>query len=202
MELIIIFAGYIIGSLPTSYLMGKITQNIDIRNYGSGNVGATNALRVLGAKIGTITLIIDMAKGFFPIFLTSKLLPDISLIYLILIGLATILGHIFTVFLKFKGGKGVATSAGVFLALTPLSLLIALILFVIIVALTRYVSLGSIIAAIALFITEFITNLNNSFSQLELLIFVFIVVLFIIIKHISNIRRLLAGNENKLSFKK
>lgn len=202
MDIIFFVAAYLIGSLPTSFIMGKVTRGLDIRQHGSGNVGATNALRVLGTKIGLFTLLIDIGKGFLTIFLARKFLPEASNLFFIGIGLATILGHIFTIFLKFKGGKGVATSAGVFLALTPLAVAIALAVFVIVVAVTRYVSLGSILAASVLFLTELIINFTNSFSQLEFLIFVFIVALFIIIKHRSNIARLLAGNENKLSFKK
>jgi glycerol-3-phosphate acyltransferase PlsY len=202
MDIIFFVAAYLIGSLPTSFIMGKVTRGLDIRQHGSGNVGATNALRVLGTKIGLFTLLVDIGKGFLTIFLARKFLPEASNLFFIGIGLATILGHIFTIFLKFKGGKGVATSAGVFLALTPLAVAIALAVFVIVVAVTRYVSLGSILAASVLFLTELIINFTNSFSQLEFLIFVFIVALFIIIKHRSNIARLLAGNENKLSFKK
>jgi glycerol-3-phosphate acyltransferase PlsY len=202
MDMIFFLAAYLIGSLPTSFIMGKVTRGLDIRQHGSGNVGATNALRVLGTKVGLFTLLVDIGKGFLTIFLARKFLPDSSNLFFIGIGLATILGHIFTIFLKFKGGKGVATSAGVFLALTPLAVAIALAVFVIVVAVTRYVSLGSILAASVLFLTELIINFTNSFSQLEFLIFVFIVALFIIIKHRSNIARLLAGNENKLSFKK
>ncbi|HCX73817.1 MAG TPA: acyl-phosphate glycerol 3-phosphate acyltransferase [Candidatus Cloacimonas sp.] len=203
MAIIFLFiAAYLIGSFPTSFVMGKLIRGLDIRQYGSGNVGATNALRVLGTKIGLFTLLVDIGKGFLTIFLVRKLLPEASNLFFIGIGLTTILGHIFSIFLKFKGGKGVATSAGVFLALTPLALALAFAVFVIVVAITHYVSLGSILAAITLLVTELVINLKNSFSQLELLIFVFIVALFIITMHRSNITRLLAGNENKLSFKK
>ncbi len=188
------------GSIPTSYILGKKIKKIDIREYGSGNVGATNALRVLGTKYGVIALILDMAKGAIPVFVGKYL--GFSDPWLIAVALTAILGHIFTIFLNFKGGKGVATSAGVFIALTPLSVGIALVVFIITVWLTRYVSLGSILAALTLFVSELIINIQNGFQSKEILVLVFVIATFIIVKHKSNIQRLLAGNENKLSFKK
>ncbi len=188
------------GSIPTSYILGKKIKKLDIREYGSGNVGATNALRVLGTKYGVIALILDMAKGAIPVFVGKYL--GFSDPWLIAVALTAILGHIFTIFLNFKGGKGVATSAGVFIALTPLSVGIALVVFIITVWLTRYVSLGSILAALTLFVSELIINIQNGFQSKEILVLVFVIATFIIVKHKSNIQRLLAGNENKLSFKK
>ena len=146
---------YLLGSIPTSFLMGKLVKGIDIRKHGSGNVGATNALRVLGTKIGVITLVIDIGKGFLAIIAGRMLIENATHLLLIGCGLCAILGHIFTVFLKFKGGKGVATSAGVFIALTPLPVAIAFGVFLVTVAFSRYVSLGSILAAIALFCVEY-----------------------------------------------
>jgi len=202
-NLIIAFiVSYILGSIPTSYLMGKLIKKIDIRDFGSGNVGATNALRVLGTKIGIITLVIDIGKGILAVFLGKMIVAEPSNIVLIAFGLFAILGHIFTIFLKFKGGKGVATSAGVFIALTPLAVGIALIVFVLTVWISRYVSLGSILAALVLFLVELYWNITHSFENIELLIFIFVIAAFIIIRHKSNIKRILAGNENKLSFKK
>ncbi len=193
---------YILGSIPTSYLMGKFIKKIDIRDFGSGNVGATNALRVLGTKIGIITLIIDIGKGILAVFMGKIIVAEPSNIVLIAFGLFAILGHIFTIFLKFKGGKGVATSAGVFIALSPLAVGIALIVFVLTVWISKYVSLGSILAALVLFLVELYLNITHSFENIELLIFIFVIAAFIIIRHKSNIKRILAGNENKLSFKK
>ncbi len=193
---------YLLGSIPTSYLMGKMLKGIDIRKFGSGNVGATNALRVLGTKVGVITLIIDILKGFFAVLLGKLLIPEFSDLMLIIIGIAAILGHIFTIFLKFKGGKGVATSAGVFIALTPIPLVIALFIFIVTVWISRYVSLGSILASLTLFSVELVINLKNSFSEIEKLIMIFVIALFIIIRHKSNLKRLLSGTENRISFKK
>jgi len=198
---LLILGAYFVGSIPTSYLFGITLKRIDLRKYGSGNVGATNALRVLGTGIGITTLIIDISKGFFVVFLSRLLIPEISDLMLILIGMAAILGHIFTIFLKFKGGKGVATSAGVFIALAPLATLITFIIFFIVVWLSKYVSLGSLLGAVSLFTIELIININNSFQDYQILIFVGIIGLFIFIKHIANIKRIIKGNENKISFR-
>lgn len=196
------FLAYLLGSIPTSFIMGRLIKGIDIRNFGSGNVGATNALRVLGTKIGIITLIIDIGKGILAVHLGKLMNPEYSNLMLIGFGLAAILGHIFTIFLNFRGGKGVATSAGVFIALIPVPLVFALLIFVLSVWISRYVSLGSILAALTLFIIELIINLKNHFAEFEILIFVFLITVFIVLRHKANIKRLLAGNENKISFKK
>ncbi len=197
-SLIFIVVTYLIGSIPTSYIMGKLLKKIDIRKFGSGNVGATNALRVLGTKIGIITLLFDMAKGAVPVIIAKHF--GFEGITLVIIALATILGHIFTIFLKFKGGKGVATSAGVFGALAPIPLAIAFLTFIIIVGLTRYISLGSILAAFVLTISELIINWKSEFENLEILIFISVVAMLIIIRHKDNIKRLKNRNENKISF--
>ncbi len=203
MNLIISFIiAYLLGSIPTSYIFGKLTRNIDIREHGSGNAGATNALRILGTKIGIITLLVDIGKGVAAVLIGKAIIGNPSDLLLILTGLCAILGHIFTVFLNFKGGKGVATSAGVFIALMPLPLLICLIIFILIVWTTRYVSLGSITASLGLWIYMLVLNINNNFESYVMLIFVSFVAGFIIIRHKANIGRLLSGNENKISFKK
>ena len=199
---ITLIIAYLLGSIPTSYLMGRILKKIDIRKFGSGNIGATNAFRVLGVKVGILTLIIDVAKGFFAIQLGKYILENPDDLILIFIGLAVILGHICTIFLKFKGGKGVATSAGVFIALIPIPVFITLVVFILTVWISKYVSLGSLLAALTLFITELIININNSFAEIEILILIFIITVFIIIRHRENIKRILKGNENKIKFKK
>lgn len=199
-----IILAYLLGSIPTSYLIGKIFFKIDIRNYGSGNVGATNALRVLGVKTGLIVLLFDIFKGFIVVQLSKVMLlkyVERVDIFLVFIGMAAILGHIFTVFLKFKGGKGVATSTGVFLALIPIPFIFALSVFLLVVIISKYVSLGSLAAATVLFVSELIVNIPK-FQELEYLVLTAIVVIFIFIKHKANIRRLINGNENKLNFKK
>ena len=203
MNIIIAFlSAYILGSIPTSYIMGKLIKGIDIRDFGSGNVGATNALRILGTKIGVFTLIIDIGKGFLAVNIARFIIEYPSDLIIILTGLFAISGHIFTLFLKFKGGKGVATSAGVFIALVPIPMVIALFVFIVTVWLSKFVSLGSILSAFTLFVSELIINIQSSFEKFEILIFTFVIALFIIIRHKANIQRLINGNENKISFKK
>jgi glycerol-3-phosphate acyltransferase PlsY len=196
-----LLAAYLLGSVPFSYIFGKL-RGIDIREHGSGNVGATNALRVLGTTTGVITLLLDMGKGVLAVETGRLLLPGVNEGYYIVIAVTAILGHIFTVFLKFKGGKGVATSAGVFIDLMPLPCLLTLLVFVIIVAISRYVSLGSISAAFFLFCYVLIDNLTGNFLNWQYLAVVSLVAGFIIIRHKSNIKRLIKGNENKISFTK
>ena len=199
--IISIVAAYLLGSIPFSYIFGKL-QGIDIRQHGSGNVGATNALRVLGTKIGVITLLLDMGKGFVAVQLARILMPGVFEGYYVIIALVAITGHIFTLFLGFKGGKGVATSAGVFINLLPLPCLFTLLVFAVVVAVSKFVSLGSITAALFLFIYILIENIRNSFGEWYYLGVVTLVAGFIIIRHKANISRLLSGTENKLSFKK
>ncbi|MBI9031051.1 glycerol-3-phosphate 1-O-acyltransferase PlsY [bacterium] len=195
---------YVIGGIPTSVLAGKL-NGIDITKHGSGNAGATNALRVLGTKIGVTVMIIDAVKGVIAILVGRLILQafniDSTQIYDITLGVTAILGHVFSIYLKFKGGKGVATAAGVYALLSPIAFAIALMAFIIIVAISRYVSLGSICAALVLFVSQLVINFINNFEQLPILLLTFFVALFIILKHKQNIIRLLNGNENKLVFK-
>lgn len=197
-----ILGSYLLGSIPTSYIFGKILKGIDIREHGSGNAGATNALRILGTKWGILTMILDMAKGWLAVFLGRMLLDNPANWVLIALALGAIIGHIFTIYLGFKGGKGVATSAGVFIALAPIPVAIALAVFIITVWITRYVSLGSMLAALVAFGAELFINIKNNFADKEILGLVILIVAFIIFRHKANIQRLLAGNENKLKFKK
>jgi len=200
----VIIASYLAGSLPTAYIAGKVLKKIDIRQHGSGNVGATNALRVLGTKIGITVMIIDILKGVFAVMLARMLLQ--SEWQIVLAGLFAVIGHIFTCFLGFKGGKGVATAAGVCAALFPLNFYAVLFVFIIVLILTKYVSLSSILAALILFILQSLrlylsTDLTIE-RELTHFVFILIMVSFIIVKHIPNIKRLIQGNENKISFKK
>ncbi|MCF7919493.1 MAG: glycerol-3-phosphate 1-O-acyltransferase PlsY [Candidatus Cloacimonetes bacterium] len=199
--IISLMIAYLIGSIPFSFIFGKL-RGIDLREHGSGNVGATNALRVLGTKTGIITLLLDMGKGLLAVEIGRMLLGSGIEWQLVLVAVAAIAGHIFTIFLRFKGGKGVATSAGVFIDLLPIPCLLALLLFIIIVSITRYVSLGSITAAFFLFSYMLVVAIRNNFTNLPSLAVVTLVAGFIIIRHKSNIQRLLQGNENKISFKK
>ncbi len=198
--LVILVVSYFMGSIPFSYILGKVVKGIDLRHHGSGNVGATNALRVLGWKIGIIAMILDILKGYGAVILALVLLPETNLAH-ITGGLFAIFGHIFTVFLGFKGGKGVATSAGVFAALIPVTFVIGLSCFVLITAISRYVSAGSIMAAVILVISQSFFTFRNGVHNPEYLILVIIAAIFIIVKHKANIKRLLNGTESKISFR-
>ena len=146
--LLLIIASYFIGAIPTGVILAKAFAGRDIRQEGSGNIGATNVTRVLGKKVGALTLVGDLLKGFIPVWAGSYLLSSLEVVCLM--GLAAFLGHLFPIYLGFKGGKGVATALGVFLFLSPIVILIEVIIFAFVVAIWKYVSLGSIIAAAAM----------------------------------------------------
>ncbi len=184
-----IVGAYLLGSVPTGLLLGKL-YGIDVRATGSGNIGATNLYRTLGRRVGILTLIGDCLKGFLPVFLAFKL--GLAGPMQAWIGLAAFLGHVFSLFLLFKGGKGVATALGVYLALAPLAVLGALGVFVVLVVSFRYISLGSIVAAATMpIIIWFLPH------DLALLIATALIASVVIIKHHANISRLVAGTENK-----
>lgn len=191
---LIILAAYIIGSIPFAYIVVKAVKGIDIRSVGSGNAGATNVARVLG-KWGFISvLILDMLKGFLPVLAASLYFGQENIVLYVMI--AAVLGHTFTIFLSFKGGKGVATAAGGFFAIVPYSMLIALGVFLVTFLISRMVSASSILAAIALFISVFFME-----KWLLLIVITCIVVVFVIYKHKSNIVRIIKGQENRFERK-
>ena len=201
---LLILIAYVLGSIPNALWVGKTFKNIDVREHGSKNTGSTNAARVLGPKLGIFTLILDILKGALPTYLGIVLGADlltrmtgIDKLDVIVIGMAAILGHTFSLFLKFKGGKAVATTLGVFLVLVPYAILILLVIFFVIFGLTRYVSLASIISAVALPITVYLTT-----RHIPLTILGIIIGLLVIIRHKENIKRLINGTESKLSFSK
>lgn len=188
-EIIFVIGAYLIGSIPTGLLLGK-AFGVDIRTTGSGNIGATNVYRTLGRKVGVMTLVGDCLKGLIPVLVAKHLgLPDLGLAA---IGLAAFLGHVYTVFLGFKGGKGVATALGVFLGLSPLSVLLALAVFVGVLLKWRYVSLGSIVAAAAMPVIVAVLD-----QRLIMVAVTAVISCVVIQKHRENIRRLQAGTENK-----
>lgn len=186
-----VLLSYLLGSVPTGLWLGLRFRNIDIRQHGSKNIGATNTLRVLGKKMGAIAFVCDIAKGLLPVAAMRWLLPESDAA--IFCGLAAIAGHTASVFLKFRGGKGVATSAGVFLGLCPVPVLTALAVFAIVVALTRMVSAGSIAAALALVAIVWIRPYPVAVRVIAAAI-----AALIIFRHRANIRRILDGTENKL----
>jgi glycerol-3-phosphate acyltransferase PlsY len=206
---------YLLGSIPFGYLVAK-AKGIDIRSVGSGNIGATNAMRVLGKPAGIFVLVMDALKGYLacailPALIYNTLAPhyfgfytlfhnepaELQTRFTVLAGLCAVLGHNFPCWLKFKGGKGIATTAGVYLALAPWAVLVALVVFILAVLLTKYVSVGSIAAAIALPITVWVMAPQNLFLG----IVTTALGLMAVYKHKSNIQRLMAGTENRLGKK-
>jgi glycerol-3-phosphate acyltransferase PlsY len=198
----IAISSYLLGSVPFSIMASKIWKGIDIRDYGSKNAGFTNVYRVIGAGPAVIVLALDIAKGMGAVLLLSQLSLDtipLSLVDLkLLAGLFVILGHVFPIFAGFKGGKGIAAGLGVLLSIIPLEVILALILFVLIVAITRYVSLGSLSATIFIFLALlFEKHYLGCQVPVELIFMMFFLTVFIFFNHRGNIKRLLAGTENK-----
>lgn len=192
--LTIIVLSYLISSIPVGLLISKHFYGIDVRQHGSGNIGATNILRTLGPFPALVVLLGDAAKGIISVYLGRVILGNE--IGAVLGGLFAIAGHSLSLFLKFKGGKGVGTGLGVLLMLNPIVTLICLVIFSLTVYLTRYVSLGSILAATCLPILMFIGH-----QPKEHQIFALLAGAFVVIRHQANIKRLLAGTENKIGMK-
>lgn len=184
---------YIGGSIPTGLWIGLIFYKKDIRNFGSGNIGATNAYRVLGKIPGIVALIVDLLKGFIPAFIAKLYFSQYPYLGL-LAGISAIFGHMFSLFLKFKGGKGVATGTGVYLALAPIPTLLTGIIFLIAVGTTRMVSMGSITSAIGLAILTLIFYPNDY----AFVFCTFLVAITVVYKHRANIKRILKGEENRI----
>jgi glycerol-3-phosphate acyltransferase PlsY len=207
--LLIVAAAYLLGSVPTGYLLMRLFLKQDIRQAGSGNIGATNVLRSGGKGLGAATFLLDMLKGCSAVWLGALLghllLPGYPLLNVeALAALVAVLGHIFPVWLGFRGGKGVATGFGVFLAATPLAALAAISVFIVVLALSRYVSLASIIGAASFPLFACLLNrLLHWGPRPPFFIAVEIAVaLIIIVKHHQNIRRLLNGTESRFGKKK
>jgi acyl phosphate:glycerol-3-phosphate acyltransferase len=188
-----LFASYLLGAIPTSYLVSRFIAGIDLRKLGSGNLGATNLYRVLGWKYAVPVALFDIAKGAIPVLVFAPQASD-SLLFAMACGVAAIMGHVFSVFVGFKGGKGVATAAGVMLGLTPLALAAAALVWVALVLLTGYVSLGSIAAAAVLPVAVYL--LEDS-ARPELFWVDMAIAAGVILLHRRNIQRLLKGTENR-----
>lgn len=208
LRILLLIIGYFIGNIETGYIFGKI-HKMDIRNYGSGNAGATNTLRVLGAKAGLVVFLGDFCKSLIPCLVVRFIFKDnvsLSYIYMLYIGLGVVLGHNFPFYLGFKGGKGVASTAGIILALDIRIAVVCLIVFIITVAITRYVSLGSIFVMIILigmshFLVKFSYGFGEGASPMEFRLLTAAVGLLSIFMHRANIKRLLGGTENKIGKK-
>ena len=202
-----IAVSYLFGGIPVGFLAAKMIKGVDIRTVGSGNIGATNVGRLLGKAGFSGVFILDFLKGFLPVVLFAacivRFAEGVNPINLkIVLGLSAIIGHMFTPFLKFKGGKGVATSCGVFFGLAPVAAACALGVWLITLGIWRYVSLSSILAAIALPTAFILTNRESLGEEHAIAIFCALVALLVIIRHASNIKRLAKGTENKIGRKK
>lgn len=203
-QVIYVVAAYLLGAIPTSVWIGRLLYHSDVRNFGSGNAGATNTFRTLGYKAGIPVLIFDVFKGWAAVNLLYlyQVFPPESQDFInlrIYMGFAAVFGHIFPVYVGFRGGKGVATLIGIGFALLPYSTLCSIAFFVVIFFLFRYVSLGSILSGVAfVFFTAFIFPKD----ELQYLIFSITISLLLIITHHENIKRLWNGEEKKMSFAK
>lgn len=210
---IIAIISYLIGSIPTSIIVARKARGIDIRHFGSGNAGGTNVIRVLGWKAGVFVILLDMAKGMVSTMLVARLMEgpipftnatpfDDFTVVQIIAGCSAILGHIWTVFAGFKGGKGIATAGGMLIGIAPVEVAVSFGVFAVVFLLTHYVSLGSLSAAVAFPLTMFFRE--NVFmvdvrGYGTLIFFAIGIALLIIYTHRTNITRLLQGTENRIS---
>ena len=199
-EIILILLAYLIGSIPTAVWVSKSVFGIDIRDYGSGNAGATNSFRVLGSKWGSFVMLVDVTKGIIatslyiliPFYLNNELARTN---FMIALGMVAVIGHIFPIFANFRGGKGVATLLGMALAIQPMVALLCLVVFLITLLSTRFVSLSSMLAGVAFMVLIlFIFNEKETIYRL----FAIIVAMMVVVTHQKNISRLFKGTENKL----
>ena len=208
LRILLLIIGYFIGNIETGYIFGKLNK-MDIRNYGSGNAGATNTLRVLGQKAGLIVFLGDFCKSLIPCLVVRFIFRDnvsLSYVYMLYIGLGVVLGHNFPFYLGFKGGKGVASTAGIIMALDIRIVAVCLAIFIVIVAVTRYVSLASIVVMIIFIgMSHLLVKTSYGFtdgtSPMEFRLLVVVIGLLSIFMHRANIKRLLSGTENKIGKK-
>lgn len=199
--------GYVSGATPFGYLAGKL-KGIDIRNHGSGNIGATNAIRVLGKGIGIPVFILDLLKGWLPVWLAKVwwvTLPGAESLLstaAVVTGLAAVLGHMFTFWLNFKGGKGVATATGVLLGIAPVAMLGGLAVWLLFFFTMRYVSLASMMAGVGVALTMIVQMSRTGSWDWVMLGFGLLIMILVIVRHTANIRRILSGTEPKAGSKK
>jgi glycerol-3-phosphate acyltransferase PlsY len=200
--LLTLTTAYVLGSIPFGYLLVRFVRQEDVRDTGSGNIGATNVARAGGTTLGIFTLILDAMKGFIAVFLVMQFAPDTAngpSTLAISAAVAAVVGHVFPVWLRFRGGKGIATALGVFIALAPLVALSSVGVFALIVATTRLVSLGSIVAAVSI---PFLAILLVPHRSTALLVGLSVISLLSIAKHHANIVRLLKGTESRFGSNK
>jgi glycerol-3-phosphate acyltransferase PlsY len=210
---IIVVLSYLVGSVPTSIIVARVMKGIDIRQHGSGNAGGTNVIRVLGWKAGVFVILMDMAKGLFSTLLIAKLMygsipfenatpfDDFTIVQIIA-GCAAILGHVWTVFAGFRGGKGIATAGGMLIGIAPVEVAVSFGVFLIVFLISNYVSLGSLSAAVSFPLTMFLREnvfMVNIPGYKTLILFTVGIALLIVYTHRANITRLFRGTENKIS---
>jgi glycerol-3-phosphate acyltransferase PlsY len=195
MPLIALVVAYLVGGIPFGYLLVRWKTGEDVRDKGSGNIGATNVLRTTGRAVAVATLLLDIAKGVFAVWLADKL-SDGSPLWMSLAALGVMAGHAYPVFLKFQGGKAVASFIGAFLYLTPVPMIAALLVFIIVVAATRQISMGSIVAAGGLPLATWLIEHPPSIVILATLV----AAVFLIYRHRANIERIRSGTENVFRF--
>lgn len=196
-KLICLVLGYGFGCIQFAYILGKIANNIDIREFGSGNAGTTNVIRVMGWKAGVITFIGDFLKAVIAVLLCKYLFPEQAFFAGLYAGIGVIIGHNWPFYLKFKGGKGIAATIGTMLAVDPVVGLIAVLILAIVIIVTRYVSLGSILMTAAVPIL-FALFYKGHPQFLEIIALGLVITLFAFIRHRANIKRLLTGTESKI----
>lgn len=209
-QIIFLIISYLLGSIPWALIIGKIVKGIDIREHGSKNMGATNAFRVLGFKYGLLVFALDALKGGIILFIMKHNLFNFDfgsfVIHPLAYGACAFLGHLFPIFAKFKGGKGMATASGIVLFYHPIAFTVGLITFLIVIITSRFVSLSSCVTAIAVLITSFFfkDNLYISIGDITITYFSQVMIFicaFLIIKHIPNFKRILNHTETKINFK-
>lgn len=193
-------ASYLWGAIPASYLAGRWSRGIDLRQHGSGNLGATNTFRVLGAKVAAPVMVFDILKGFLPVVLFRQWDGAVDWRWELAYGAAAIVGHVFPVYMKFKGGKGVATATGVFLALAPLAIGVAIVSWLVVLKGTKMVSAASLSGALALSLVLALTPAPGGHPEIRFLGWA--IAAFVFFSHRSNVRRILAGNEPRFGGKK
>lgn len=195
---LLVLAGYLLGSIPFGLIFAKVFAGKDVREHGSGNIGATNVSRVVGPLAGTLTLLLDTAKGATAVWLASRI-TDHAASAMIFVGIAALVGHCFPVWLNFKGGKGVATALGIFIALCPLAALVAFLVFLLVVVFWRYVSLGSLSTAAAMPLLIYFLWAPGHAPPLVITLGTLFAAVLIFYKHDANLQRLLDGTEPKYS---
>lgn len=200
--IVAVLASYLLGATPFGYLAGRL-KGVDVRTMGSGNIGATNVFRVIGKPTGIAVFVLDFLKGFVPVVLGQRLVEERVLPewIAVLLALATILGHNYTFWLGFRGGKGIATSAGAIVALLPLAVGIAAVVWIVLALTTRYVAVASLGAALAIPLVVLVVGLRGGSMDVPLLAFSILVAMLAFVRHRANLERLMQGSEHRIGGK-